>query len=789
MAALARRWQLRAADAYTGIIAADGRLAPVDLSDDFAWEARLGEGGSTALSFSTRFAGRIGVTSVAPRWMVDSVGIGMANEMATPLALTRFAPGYLRFEGELVPALPIMAELWVADSHTVSGRFSLTNRGPIARQVEMTLVTMAASASGEAKLSSLPAAGGGAALAFRAGELRPVVYLADGVFPEGFRRMPIVQQQIAPEQVAVFRWSCAALADPGKSQQAARQAAALDYLAVLNSVADRLRDLPDFDMGDADFDALLAFSVQQLMQSFLSPVREGGTRFAAERGVRPVQGGRSWGGAAPPTLYLSALAAAHVDPPLAAALVRTVLAGQQPDGTILTRPAATGRASTLMMPVLARLSWSLFQITEDESFLREVYPQLGRFFERWLAPDLDVDGDGLPEWQNEAQTGYPLLPMFAAGLPWGQNADIQQVESADLPAYLLSEAVSLREMAFFLRDSSAEQYFDGHIARLNARLETLWKGGRYVYQDRDTHDTGPGRLVLDEGRGGETQFIALDLTPPGRLLITVLGGQERAPQCTLTVRGVDADGGTVALSFDASELAWSHSRGTLTTPVAFSRVDTVDTPGLSALYRVRVRTVDTTAEDITGLIPLWSVAAPRERLEAVSEQMRARFLRANGVAMTPDLAADAPGAQAVWPFWQTILAEGLLELGDWQGAAALCQRLMRAQAVLLRTDKALYEAVAAEGSRGVGDRGHIGGAAPLHLLMRVLGIRIVSRSRVWAGGPFVWEKPVTVRRCGVEVRRSAEGTVVRFPSGLERVLPPDAPFMLVEAPELREAGS
>ena len=63
---------------------------------------------------------------------------------------------------------------------------------------------------------------------------------------------------------------------------------------------------------------------------------------------------------------------------------------------------------------------------------------------------------------------------------------------------------------------------------------------------------------------------------------------------------------------------------------------------------------------------------------------------------------------------------------------------------------------------------------PLHLLVRVLGVRIVSAGKVWAGGAFAWEKPVTVTQHGVTVRRSREGTQITFPSGYEVELTGDS---------------
>ena len=82
--------------------------------------------------------------------------------------------------------------------------------------------------------------------------------------------------------------------------------------------------------------------------------------------------------------------------------------------------------------ILARLTWGLWQYSQDDEFLREVYPGLLRFFERWLT--CDADKDGFPEWQSETQTGYTFMPSLALGLPWGQNADIRTVEAPDLLA-------------------------------------------------------------------------------------------------------------------------------------------------------------------------------------------------------------------------------------------------------------------------------------------------------------------------------------------------------------------
>ena len=203
-------------------------------------------------------------------------------------------------------------------------------------------------------------------------------------------------------------------------------------------------------------------------------------------------------------------------------------------------------------------SW---QYSEDDDFLSEVYPGLLRFFERWLA--CDADKDGFPEWQSEGQTGYPFMPTFALGLPWGQNADIRTVETPDLLAYLLSEATSLREIAYYLRKSDDEKKLGARADELTARLETLWNAqeGRYAYRDRDTHQTTGSVSVLQDGRGDEDHILALRLTPPNRLIVEVTGGTSQPAKMKLHLSGVDASGNRV--QEDADAFVWTPEPGRL----------------------------------------------------------------------------------------------------------------------------------------------------------------------------------------------------------------------------------
>jgi hypothetical protein len=394
---------------------------------------------------------------------------------------------------------------------------------------------------------------------------------------------------------------------------------------------------------------------------------------------------------------------------------------------------------------------------------------------------MDADGDGLPEWQNEAQTGYPFMPSFALGMAWGQNADIRYVEAPDLAAYLLSELITLREIAYYLRDAAGEAALVPKMEAMKTALERLWHNGRYHYQDRDTHVTTGSVTLLQDGQGDEEHFIAVPLDPPNRVIVRVTGGMEHHPKMTLVIDGQDAYGKSTQETAEAEDFLWTHGRGVYTTRTMFSNVDRIKLEGLVRVYRIRAYSVDTTRLDLSAILPLWAVGITPERAAELVTLLKAEFWRANGVTMCaasdPQFdPSNADGAGGVWTFWLTLIGEGLIEHGYMAEATELVKRLLTAQIAVLKEAHTFYEYYHADEPQGLGERGNAAGLVPLHLLLRVLGVRIVSARKVWSGGAYLWGSAVTVTQRGVVVRRSAGGTQIRFPSGNTVDLPADALF-------------
>jgi len=790
-----RRWQLTSQSPLALQIAADARFSQTDYTDDQVWEVVLGKPDSAAMGLQTRYGGRAGLASLVPMWIVDRRAVYQYQAYTVPPVVTQFAPGYIRLEAKITPGLTVRAEYWVIESHAVGGRYTVKNTTSHAMpDLALDLVGFAGVSGQELKLNTISKTEGGHALALgKIGNLQPVVVLENGYATPDSSSKVSAKFSLPPRGQTMIRFVHAGLPDAFASMALARNLLGTNWNSALRKIASGLNEIPFIQTGDENLDTAIAFSYHHLIQSFLKPTSS--LPFPSfvearqpELGYSPRGNGvdhpRMWRGQTPPIAYLNALAIASIQEEWGWGVLKNYLAVQRPDGWIDWKPGLAGQKQGVMcLPILARLAWGLYQYTEDGDSLREVYPKLVKFFDHWFSPELDTDGDGFPEWQSEIQTGYPFFPTFAQGLPWGQNADIRTVESPDLLAYLLSEAISLREIAYFLKDTAGERRFDERVTALTSALETLWNGERYVYRDRDTHLTLAGRVLIQDAGGDQEHLLAERIDPPNRLIVQINGGKD-APKITLYVDGVTHNGEKVREVADPTDFVWSSGRGSYTTKHAYQQVDRVHVEGLSRVYTVRVSTMDTTGFDLNAILPLWSVGLSPERCAKLIVTLREQFMRNNGVVMMSTLdprfnVKDAEGGAGIRPYWLTLIGEGLIEAGEIKLATDLLKRLMRTQVAVLTSDKSFYEFYHPDEPRGLGERGSVTGIIPLHLLLRVLGVRILSKKKVWTGGTYHWGNELSVTQYGVTVRRSLQGIQIQFPSGKVVNLSADAAWQEV----------
>ncbi len=780
-----RDWQLTSEDPYTLRLAADTRLGPTDYADDQSWELTLGEGEPPALALHTTYGLRARDMRLFPAFTEgDNTVINPADYPSAP-RIRAFGVNYARLSCEPLPGISVTAHYWVPDSHTVAGRFTLENH-----TAEMRLIRLGLSAvlkplenprlMGPDKLEEFTT------LAGHTGNLEIVVTL-DGPAEAEHAPYPTLSRGIplTPNIPLFIHWVAAA------------RPTAADCLASLRRLLDSEREwdgefsrielahagLVDLETGDRDWDAALAFAQIVALRSYLGPTAHLPhpsfvlTRHP-DRGYSRAGDGADhhwqWDGQAATEAYVNLPQILPAAPELAKGVLRNWLAVQQADGFIDWKPGLGGqRNRSLCLPLLATLAWTIYEYTEDQAFLAEVYPGLRRFSDAWFRPNRDYDEDGVPEWSHTLQSGFDNNPSFVRWQPWAQGADITLAEAPDLTSYLYRECQALNRMAETLRQPR-DPVLDQRAARLCAAAEAMWRdaSASYHYVDRDLHDVSLGQ-PLGQGRGNFTLEVGQKLAPGGRILVKAIGPREACPALAVKVTGKGRRGPRHTETFRRTQVQWYWGIGTAVSEKTYAEVDRVEVSGLTEDFAVTVAVVDYSRQDLTLLLPLWAGLPDPARAASLVRRTLCdpqRYWRPYGLpscsALDPAYKPDnCDGCGGVWMMWNSMLGEGLVAYGYRAEAAELVTRLMAATLFTLKNEKAFREAYNSDKLEGLGDRDSLGGVAPVQLFLKVVGVRLISPRRVFLEGHSPFPAPVTVRYKGVTIVKDAQTARVTFPSG------------------------
>ena len=450
-----RRYQLDADSAFQFQLAADARMSRTDYADDQVWSVELGSGDRAALAYQTRFGGRAGLVSLVPTWQIGDQQVYQQRQFHVAPVVTQVAPNFLALHAEIISQLQLVANFWVMESHAAGAEFKLKNGSEEGLELQFDLFGHVATNDRNRKLNVLTL--GDYSLALHLGEIgdiNPVTTL-EGASHEiygGRIRSPKLGLRLSlePGQSARIAFVTAGLVDIPDSHSVAMNWMSRPWEPYFERIDREACAVPRIFTGNDKWDRLLDVSYSLVLKSIMEGTeRLPHSSFVANRATnrgwsRRGDGSdhiRAWSGQDPTLAYLIAPAIASINPEIASGIIRNYLSTQDESGFVDRQPGLAGqRQGLLMMPLLARLAWQIYEQTEDRAFIAEVFPKLVNFLERWLHADRDADGDGAPEWQSERQVGYVAFPTFGMGQGWSQGADIRQMETPDLLAYLISEA-------------------------------------------------------------------------------------------------------------------------------------------------------------------------------------------------------------------------------------------------------------------------------------------------------------------------------------------------------------
>lgn len=775
-----RDWSLKIGDPLSLTLCADARLSQPDYVNDHIWELEIGSGEPAALAVRTTYGLRARGMRLFYRFGELGKFVTDPAKFHTAPVVNHFFPNFISLHFVPVEGLEVTAEYWVPESHAMTGRLTMVNHTAFPRKLDLELCGVLTPLDGQSFSHAQEQMVN--VLAGETGGLAPTLFMTGGPKPgAGPHPSLLAGLDFDPGGIRSLTWVAAAEATREASFELARRIAARSWEAERTRIQlSDASDVIEIRTGDPDWDAALAGAQRNALGLFYP----GGEHLPHPSFVasRQPDGGFShkgdgldyspaWSGGAPlDAYYLSSLIPGA--PQVQRGLLENYLSVQKEDGFIDGRPGLRGQRSRFLAPpLLSGLAWRYFQTTQDDDFLSEAFPKLLNFFWCWFSPGHDRDRDGVPEWDHVLQTGFEDHPLFDVWHPWSQGVDIGTLRSPELEALLYREAVTLLKMADRLDRSSEKDLLQTQAEALRASVEQAWddRMSLYGYRDRATKKSASGKIIArHKGPGNMRPRTAFE--GPARLLIEVQTQNPAAqrPVVEIAELGGKKEGESEVIRGD--QFQWRSGGLVATTQKIFSKVGRVGVSGLDEKDKIVIRTVDTTVEDMTLFTPLWAGMPNPERAAAmIKDSLFAadRFGRPFGVpavAFLPNPAADAV-AMSVYLTWNQLIGEGLLTYGFRQEAALLTTRLMNAVIQSLKQNHAFYEHYHAETGRGIGERGALGGFAPVGLFLQTLGVTVLSptRLRLEGSNPFVW--PVTISYRGLQVLRGLETTEVTFPTG------------------------
>jgi hypothetical protein len=774
-----RDWSLTKGDPLSLILAADSRLSIPDYLNDHSWELLPGGGEPATLSLRTTYGLRAKSMRIFLRFSENGKAVSDPAMFALPPGVRRFYPNFLVVEYSPLPNIDVSSEYWVPQSNAVSGRVTVSNRSAAERKIRLEVCAVLSPIDGQGMTATQLQMVN--VLAGKSGGLVPVLFLTGGpAHGTGPHPSLYLDLELGPGATRQLTWAQAALQELQVSFDVARQTAARPWeaerarLELLNA-----GQIIDIQTGDREWDAAFALS-QTAATGLLFPPNEylPNTSLVSVRGpdygYSPKGDGTdypaSWNGQTPFEAYYmdSVLPASSA----AMDLFKNFLAIQDEEGMIDGRPSLSGqRGRFLAAPILASLAWKFYEKSGDEKFLTQVFPQLLKFFWSWFSPDCDEDRDGLPQWKHILQTGFDDNPLFDAWHDWSLGVDITKVHSPSLEAMLYHEAATLIKMAELLERHDTLTLLHAQAATLRQSIESMWqpRTGLYHYRDHETGMSLAGK-VLARQQGAGTISFKMKFEVPVRLLVEVQSQNPLVKRPEIRIHQFSTKPADEIVTNSAYQ---RRNNGLIyTSQKTYPRLAKVLVKGLEEGDRVVVSTLDFTSEDHTLFMPLWAGVPDDQHAQIMIGRAlldASRFNRPYGIPACPVSPSEHSDVEsvslAVHLPWNLFICEGLLHYGFRSDAARIVAHLMTAVIQNLKQNRAFFARYHADDGNGIGERNALGGFAPVGLFLQVLGVQVLSPTRVRLEGenPFPWE--VTVRYRGLKVVRGLNGTIITFPNG------------------------
>ncbi|MGE5123775.1 MAG: MGH1-like glycoside hydrolase domain-containing protein, partial [Acidobacteriaceae bacterium] len=762
-------------------LAADARLGRTDYTNDQIWQLVLGGSQPPALSLETTFGLRARQCRIFPRFIYHDQVINDPDHFSHPVVIHQYYPNYLCLSFKPFSSINVRLEYWVPTSQVIACRTHITNTGHETCMLELEWAELLLPDQGGARMTASEF-GMSTILSGRTADLFPVLFLSGGA-QAGRSPYPCLNlaYSLAPKEEQVVHWVHAALPELPASYDQAKQFINKNWEAEIARIVRLNSKQLEIFTGNKDWDNALHLSQNLAYQLVVGPTQLCKAPSAVitrkpDQGFSALQDGSDynhlWNGLTALDAYYLSYFLLSSSPQLFKGMLDNFLEAHNSQGEIDWKPGLGGQRSHLpATPLLADLILRWYEYTAQTDYLTSAYPKLLASFLTWFSDKHDRDGDQVPEWDQDAQTGFDDLPLFSQQLSWSKGVDIACVESPDLIAYLYRESQALLKIGMLIDRHEENDKLEIIAAQLKTTCETMWNEQKacYLYRDRDSHLSPTGE-TLGNRHGAGVIDVQRDFPTPVRPYILIRTERELTRPAQIFIHGNSASGAHKVENIPTTRIRWQANRGFVTSDYCFSSIERIEVNGLRSDDEVIAETVDLESMDQSQLFPLWAGIPSAERAKILTNltiMNKKKFLGPFGLRTCIDFPGTSRFPQDFYGShlpWTSLVLEGLVHYGERKKAAVVFTRLMKPAIQAFGKEMAFYQSYHSESGKASGTKNALSSLIPVGLFLLILGVKIYSPTRVELSGynPFPW--PVTLKYQGLTVVRHEKKTLVIFPN-------------------------
>ncbi len=777
-----REWNYTADHPVRLTIASDARLTPTDYTNDQIWELNLGNSEPPAITLQTTYGLRARSCRIFPRFIINGETVNNPAHFHHSITIHHYFPNYINLSFRPFSSINVTLEYWVPDSHSIACRTKMVNTSREGCQIQVEWVELLVPAEDGNRMSSTEI-GVTTILSGQTANLTPVFFLTGGAQP-GKSPYPSLNlsYNLSSHGEQSLYWAQASLKEMNASYEQAKEIINKNWDTEFARIKRMNSQRMELFTGNQDWDSAFYLAQTLVDQLLIHPdLKIDAISYVSSRtpdqGFSLLQDGfdynYTWNGQTAHAAYYLTNFLFPSSTEIFKGVLDNFFASQAIHGELDNKPGIGGqRSHILATPLLAQMTWLYYQYTGSQEYLHNTFPKLLAFFLSWFTPAHDRDNDSIPEWDQVIQTGHEDHPLFSILGDVSGGLEISTVESPDLCSYLFRECQSLILIAREIGDTEPITRLESVRDNLMATVDQSWDDSRacFLYRDRDSHLTTTAE-VIGRRSGTGTIEIHREFRPPVRPTIQFFSQKEGTRPVQLYIHGTGPSGTHRVDHISTDQIHWNIKGGHLTCEFIYEFIEHIEVTGLVPGDELVVHASDLNHIDQTLLLPLWAGIPTDQRAKILINltiMNKKKFLSAYGLKSSfdyPNLSENVEYYEAMYIPWICLILEGMIDYGERKKAAEIFTRWMKSVAHSIKSDLAFHQLYNPESGKPLGATNTLTSIIPIGLFLDILGVKILSSTKVEITGsnPFPWS--VTIKYHGLTVVHQEKKTLVIFSDG------------------------